>query len=207
MEILTFVLGDLFVNTYLILNGEKGLIIDPASSDKDFLDKIPEIGIEYIVNTHGHFDHIAGNLLIKERFNSKIIVHKEDSSMLTHPELNFSIFSGEKIISPPPDIILDEKKLKLTLCDIEWFILNTPGHTKGSIILINEKERLIFAGDLIFEDSIGRTDLPSGNFNEMIYSLKTVNELPDDYFVYPGHGNSFYLKDFKSWLKGFLNEA
>ncbi|MGC8764884.1 MAG: MBL fold metallo-hydrolase [Brevinematia bacterium] len=204
MKISTFVLGDIFVNTYVVSNGKKAFIIDPASSDSSFLDEISEFEIEYIINTHGHFDHIEGNSLVKERYNSKIIIHEMDAALLTNSFLNLSIFMGKKVISPPADIVLKGRENNICLCGINFRILNMPGHSKGSIILINEDEKVLFAGDLIFENSYGRVDFPGSSSEEMSHSLELIKQFPDDYTVYPGHGNTFCLKEFKRWSEGII---
>ncbi|MCX7821403.1 MAG: MBL fold metallo-hydrolase [Brevinematales bacterium] len=205
MEILRFVLGDLMVNTYIVRGENESFVIDPASDDEEFISKIPE-NLKYIFNTHGHYDHIAGNSIIKTKTDAKIIIHKEDAEMLVNPVLNFSSFMGIAFTSPKADILIEGEEGKLIFDNEEWKFLHMPGHTNGLVILFNENKKVMFSGDLIFEDSIGRVDLPNGNGDKMKCSLKKLERFSDDFLVYPGHGEPFYLKDFKNWINYFLKE-
>ncbi len=203
MEILRFVLGDLMVNSYIVKGDKESFIIDPASDDKDFIKNIPA-NLKYIFNTHGHYDHIAGNSIVKSKTGAKLVIHKEDAKMLTDPSLNLSTFIANDFISPEADILLDEEDGKFVINGEEWKYLHTPGHTNGLTILFNEDRKIMFSGDLIFEDSIGRVDLPGGDGSKMKHSLAKIERFSSDFLVYPGHGEPFYLKDFKNWINYFL---
>ena len=187
--------GPLMVNCYIV-GCEKtkiGAIIDPGDEAEMILSEARHLGlkIEQIINTHGHADHIAANFEIKENTSARIYIHPDDTEMLTVPEKNLSIYFGPAVTSPPADGYLEEGRIH-QVGEIEFKVLHTPGHSKGSVCLVNEKK--IIAGDTLFAGSIGRTDFPGGSFEELTGNIKTkLFPLGDKMEVYPGHGPPTYI--------------
>ncbi|MBC8384736.1 MAG: MBL fold metallo-hydrolase [Candidatus Cloacimonetes bacterium] len=177
-------------NTYLVWDedSKEAIMIDPAAPDKILVREIQnnDLSLSCIINTHGHGDHIGGNKLMKESFNTNLCIHRADAEMLTSPHLNFSSSIGYNLVSPKADIILkDGATIKFGNKEIE--IIHTPGHTKGGICVY--VDNLLFCGDTLFCDSIGRTDLPGGNFEDIKKSIREkLFILPEDTIVFPGHG-------------------
>lgn len=195
MQVISLTVGPLSTNCYILVCEEsrESAIIDPGFNkiDEEFvLEKICEqkLRVKYIINTHGHLDHISGNAKVKEETKAIIAVHYYDADMLTDPEKNLSRMLGLNIISPPADLVLrDGDKLRVGRHEIQ--VLHTPGHTPGSISLYLGEEKIVFTGDTLFAGSIGRTDLPGSSYEELISSIKKkLLTLPDETRVYPGHG-------------------
>ena len=173
MRVETMVLGAYQVNCYLIWEdgSKKCLVIDPGYDAGAVLDRAEDLGltIEAILLTHGHFDHVGAVRLVAEEAGCKVYLCKEDTTLperFTAGPLYYTDFYGEGDT--------------LTLADLTFSVLHTPGHTPGSVSLL--------FGDTLFSGSCGRTDLPGGNWVQMKQSLKRLSELPGDYFVHPGHG-------------------
>ena len=166
----------------------EGAVIDPGDEGNRILERCGELGlkIQYIVNTHGHVDHILDNGHVKEQTGAPIIVHPKDASMLTNPRHNLSAFFMEPKTSPPADLFFKEGE-PFRLGELEFDVLHTPGHSPGSICLVNGEIAIV--GDVLFYDSIGRTDFPEGSFEQLISSIKQ-KLLPrgDHIRVFPGHG-------------------
>ncbi len=188
LDLKIFTNGNFATNTYLLIltsnqtKANKVLIIDPATSEvKDLVD---EMNLEpvMIINTHGHLDHIAGNLFFDQ---VPIFIHKDDASMLTDPELNLSAVFGEEVISPLPARMLEDGDV-IDFEGINITVIHTPGHTPGSISL--KIGNVLFSGDTLFSGSVGRTDLRGGDYQQLRLSLKRLMSLPDEIAVYPGHG-------------------
>lgn len=195
MQVISLTVGPLSTNCYILVCEEsrESAIIDPGFNkiDEEFvLEKICEqkLRVKYIINTHGHLDHISGNAKVKEETKAIIAVHYYDADMLTDPEKNLSRMLGLNIISPPADLVLrDGDKLRVGRHEIQ--VLHTPGHTPGSISLYLGEEKIVFTGDTLFAGSIGRTDLPGSSYEKLISSIKKkLLTLPDETRVYPGHG-------------------
>ena len=186
-------LGTLYTNCYIVscIETKEALIIDPGFEEKKDAEKVlkevkqQELHIKYVVNTHGHPDHIGGNRIIKEATNALLLIHEYDAPMLTGPTENLSMLLRLHAMSPPADKTLHEGDIirfgKTTLK-----VLHTPGHSKGSISLLGDD--VIFTGDTLFAGSIGRYDLPSASYKEIIHSIKRLATLPEHVKVYPGHG-------------------
>lgn len=196
MQIISLIVGPLLTNCYILVceRTRESIIIDPGFNKFDeelVLQKIREreLTIKYIINTHGHVDHISGNLRVKEETGANIAIHHYDADMLMNPKRNLSKMLGLNITSPPPDLILqDGDKLKVGHFEVE--VLHTPGHTPGSISLYLEREGVVFTGDTLFAGSIGRTDLPGSSYERIILSIREkLLRLPDETMVYPGHGS------------------
>jgi len=212
MQIKKLIVGPFEVNTYILISEKSdknnllpAIIIDPGCEYNEMQDILENLDVKYILNTHGHFDHIIGNSSIKKIKNSKIIIHKYDSEMLTEPEKNLSNYFLNNIKSNPADIIIEDENFTIELNEIKLNTIFVPGHTEGSIAFYFEKEKLLFSGDFIFENSIGRTDFPNSNHNRMIDSLKKISNFPDDITVFPGHENFFLLGEFKKNIKDFIS--
>lgn len=195
MRIISLIVGPLSTNCYILVceRSREAAIIDPGFNrfdEETVLRKIFDLKltVRYIINTHGHADHISGNLKIKRETGANIAVHLYDADMLTDPERNLSLMLGLNVISPPPDIVLrDENEIRVG--DIKIKVLHTPGHTPGSISLYIRDENAVFTGDTLFAGSIGRTDLPGSSYERIISSIKEkLLKLPDNTRVYPGHG-------------------
>ena len=186
------------VNTYLIWNSNnEGLIIDPAFSGNDLISFIKEknIKITKILNTHGHFDHIGGNDFFSDYFDVDIAIHKEDAKMITDPKLNLSVFSGKEIKSKPAKIILEDNQI-IKLGNKKIRVIDTPGHSGGSVSFLIDD--FLFSGDTLFYLSIGRTDLPGGNYKTLANSIeKKLFKLADEIQVFPGHGKFTFIGDEK----------
>jgi hydroxyacylglutathione hydrolase len=187
------VVGTLETNCYMIScnKTKKALVIDPGGEEEVdlILNLLQEnnFNLKYIINTHGHIDHIAGNGRLKTRTKASLLIHKLDANMLEDANKNFSIFIGKKIYSPPADRFLEEGD-KISLGELKLIILHTPGHTPGSISLI--LNHLIFTGDTLFAGGIGRTDLPGGSYQDLQKSInKKLLILGNDKIIYPGHGS------------------
>ncbi len=187
----TFILlPGLETNTYLFWDGitKQAAIIDPALPSQELSDFITDQGlaINYIINTHGHADHIGGNSFFHNQFNAPVCIHADDAEMLISSKLNLSAYLEYEMMPTKADLLLDENS-ELLLGNERIKIIHTPGHTKGGICLLIDN--LLFSGDTLFYLDIGRTDLPGGNYEALLSSIrKKLIILPDDTVVLPGHG-------------------
>jgi hydroxyacylglutathione hydrolase len=190
MEYRSYLVGDLMVNCYLLWSGIEAGVIDPggpAAELEQFLVQ-HSLQLKWILNTHGHADHIAGNGALHQRFGAPILIHQADRVMLTSPTANLSLFIGESVVSPDANRVLHDGD-QLTLGGECIKVIATPGHTPGGISLYTPG--LLFAGDTLFQESIGRTDFPGGNHQTLITSIRErLFTLPAETIVLPGHGDS-----------------
>lgn len=183
-----FVVGPLGTNSYVLADKVSGeaCLIDPGADGeriKRYIDK-ERLSLKFILNTHGHGDHIAANAY----FQVPIYIHKNDADFLTDPGKNLSrmFFSG--IVSPKAAKLLDDGDV-LHLGGIDIKILHTPGHTQGSVSALTDG--VVFTGDALFAGSVGRTDFEYGDEAQLISSIKEkLLTLDGDTLVYPGHGAS-----------------
>lgn len=190
MVIHPMTLGVFGVNNYLIHSpgSSRAILIDACEDYPAILRKISELKLElhFLINTHGHGDHIAGNAEIIKATGARLLIHPLDAPFLTDPKLNLSAFFGEAYRSPEADGLLNEGDY-VELDDIRLQVLHTPGHTPGHISLIGDG--VAFVADVIFRESIGRTDLPGGSFPQLIETIhQKIFTLPDDTILYNGHG-------------------
>lgn len=175
-------------NCYVFGDKEGGcFVIDPGDEAALILSKLKELGLEVkqIVLTHGHLDHIGALKEVKEATGAPVAVHGADAALL-HDRM-LAMLLGMNIPTPPkPDFLLSDRQ-KITVGKYTLTVLHTPGHTPGSICLLGEG--LIFTGDTLFQQGIGRTDLPGGSTDHIMKSIRArLLTLPPETRVYPGHG-------------------
>lgn len=195
MRIISLVVGPISTNCYIVACERSGeaAVIDPGFNRSDegiVLEKIHslKLSVKHIINTHGHVDHISGNMKLKRETGASIMVHIYDADMLVDPMRNGSIMMGLNVVSPPPDIMLQDGD-EIRIGKLRIKVLHTPGHTPGSISLYIEEEGVVFTGDTLFAGSIGRTDFPGSSYEKIMSSIREkLLSLPDDTRVYPGHG-------------------
>ncbi|QDR80845.1 MBL fold metallo-hydrolase [Sporomusa termitida] len=190
MKIIELQVGHLGTNCYIVYCEQtlKAGVIDPGGSADAIIAQIIKAGltVEYIINTHGHADHIAANNAVQQATGAKILIHHEDAGMLTDAQRNLSTFIGAGIVCQPADRLLSHNDT-VSIGNIEFTVLHTPGHTAGGICLLADK--VLIAGDTLFAESIGRTDFPGGSYSQLIKSIKeNLLGLDDDIAVLPGHG-------------------
>jgi len=166
---------------------KEAAVIDPGGDVDKIIDNLNDQGLtlKYIINSHGHFDHIAGNDKLREATGAELLIHELDGEMLENAKLNLSSFMGfNKQFRPADRLLQDGDSVKVG--EIKLQVLHTPGHTRGGISLFTEGA--VFTGDTLFNGSIGRTDFPGGDFEALISSIKSkLLSLSDDTGVYPGH--------------------
>jgi len=198
LKIQRFVFNLFHENTFLIFDEETKIaaVIDPGMYDESEKKVFKafvlqnKLDLKFCVNTHCHIDHMLGNSFIKSEFGAQLMIPKDDEFLLNKLVEQANQFGLEVEPSPKPDEYIDETT-ELRLGQIVGKFLSTPGHTPDEVCLYFEKEKVLFAGDVLFKESIGRTDLWGGNFNTLVHSIKTkLFVLPDDVNVYPGHESS-----------------
>ncbi|MBI4018321.1 MAG: MBL fold metallo-hydrolase [Candidatus Aenigmarchaeota archaeon] len=180
MHVKKFVCGPLKTNCYLVWDEGKAVLIDaPQRCSQPVLDELAKRNLELVlvVNTHGHWDHIADNAELKEKTGAKIAVHKGDEKMLWSPP--------DGVASSRADTHLDESDL-IRIGSAALEVIETPGHSPGSVCLYGAG--MLFSGDTLFAGSHGRTDFPGGDHSKMLASLKKLLKLPPETKVHPGHG-------------------
>ncbi len=193
-RIKTYVLGGISTNCYLVFReGEKAaVILDPADNADYLKSKCRELGVEpvAVLLTHAHFDHIMAADDIRKAYGCKIYVHMDDERMLNDPSLNLSGTMGTEQVSISADYLLRDGEV-LHFLNLEWKVMATPGHTAGSVCYYLPEEEVLFSGDTLFAESLGRTDLPTGSMSAIVRSIaERLLMLPDDTMVYPGHGDA-----------------
>ena len=193
MKIDRLVLGDFETNAHVVRVDEMAtdcLIVDTGLDDRDLVAFLADQQLEpaAVVLTHGHADHIVGlDALRRDFLQIKVYVHKLDATMLTDPQANLSALTGMPFTTQPADVLLEEGDV-VTEAGITLQVLHTPGHTPGGICLYAEQEGILFAGDTLFADGVGRTDFPGGSSAQLIESIQAkLLGLPDETVVYPGH--------------------
>ncbi len=203
MQIKCFHFNFIQVNTLVVFDESKeAIIIDPgnwnADEDQQLLNFITEqnLQVKYIVNTHPHIDHILGNGFCKRTFQAPLMVHHAGMMIYEHAVSYAIAFNLKCDISnfPTPDVFLKEND-QFSFGKQNWKVLYTPGHADGSISLYNEQDKTVIVGDVLFENSIGRSDLPTGNLKLLLDNIKTkLMTLPDDTVIIPGHGDFTSIK-------------
>lgn len=194
MKIVSLTVGPIMENCYIIYDEQslEGIIVDPGDEAGRILETVHNLNltIKYIVNTHGHADHIGANKELGEKLQAKLAIHADDAAMLTDPQLNLSVagYMGRIIISQPADILLHEKDI-ISFGNCRFKVIHTPGHTPGGICLVGEG--IVISGDSLFAGSIGRTDFPTGSLTDLVSSLKEkIMTLDPAMQVFPGHGGT-----------------
>lgn len=215
------VVGSIESNCYILTEGNEAIVIDPGGDPQLILDKLKasRTKVTYIVNTHGHIDHIAANAEIKNATGAEILIHKKDAFMLADGMANLSSFFSESpVTSNSADRLLEDGD-DIEVGNLKLKVIHTPGHTQGGICLLGDKKipnfkvaedvvlltedsqicekktcflgnGFVFTGDTLFESGIGRTDLPGGCYKTIIDSItKHLLVLKDETVIYPGHGN------------------
>lgn len=169
----TVVVGPLGVNCYIIGCGniKEGIVVDPGANAERILAKVRDLGltIKYIVNTHGHFDHVGGNADMVGATGAKLLIHPEDAPLLGRAQETAALYGVVTRNSPPPDMALQDG-LVITFGELSAKVLHTPGHTRGGCCLA--VDGAAFTGDTLFAASIGRTDLPGGSEETLHASIR-----------------------------------
>lgn len=190
LKISTFILGPVQTNTYLVTDTDTGesVVIDPSWGATEIRKKALELELKIKAAwiTHAHFDHIAGVGEIIDK-QMEICLHPNDLDLWLN-EGGAQLFGFHIGNLPEPDrMLVEEDELKVG--NYSFTVIHTPGHTQGHVAFYCNEEKVLFCGDVIFAESIGRTDFPGGNFDQLIHSIRTkIFPLPKDTQLLPGHG-------------------
>ena len=195
LELEVFTFNPFAENTYILFNDQKeALIIDPGCYEAfektrlvNFIEKnsLKPVGL---YNTHCHVDHVLGNAFVKEKYGLKLGIHEKDDPTLKAVEVMAPAFGINDYHSATPDFFISEED-KITIGSEVLEVLFVPGHAPGHVVFIHRSSGMIIGGDVLFKESIGRTDLPGGNHEQLLKNIrKKMYKLPDHFRVYPGHG-------------------
>lgn len=191
----TFVFNSFQENTYLLIDESKRcIIVDPgmntSSEEESLQDYIQQNQLKPVamINTHCHVDHVLGCRFVKNTYEVPFYVHPDEVPVLDNASVFGELFGLQVETPPPPDKYLNQGD-KYLLGDTEFQIMHIPGHSPGSIALYSAPDNLIITGDVLFNGSIGRTDLPGGDYQTLINNIKSkILVLPREVKAYPGHG-------------------
>ncbi|MCR4925578.1 MAG: MBL fold metallo-hydrolase [Clostridiales bacterium] len=198
MKICTLPLGPLNANCYVLIDETTGsaAIIDPGDFNerlKIAVESNDVKSVDYILLTHGHYDHIMGVKKTKDNFpQAKVAIHENDANCLLGDDLNRGFLHDFQLEPVEPDIILQDG-MQLQLGNLKIDVIHTPGHTKGGVCFVCGNA--IFSGDTVFYHTVGRTDFENGDYNELLLSIKKLLELKGDYTILPGHDRASTLED------------
>ena len=191
MEIKSFIYGDNYIelsaNTYLIIDGKDCVLVDPGKEDPRIVEFIKEnsLNLKGILLTHGHCDHMRGIIA----FECPVYIHKDDVELLNNPHLNCSDRFSRKNVSIDVAPIEVEEGMEINLLSKPIKVIHTPYHTMGSVCYYIPEEKILFSGDTLFKDAMGRSDFVTSDPNLIKSSLAKLGALPDDVILYPGHGD------------------
>jgi len=197
MILIRLIVGPLQVNCFILADEKTrdAVVIDPGDDAADILKIIrdKDLSVKYIVNTHGHFDHIGANKAIKEATGAELLIHEGDAPVLASASRQSTAFGLNPVSSPQADRFVKHGDV-ITAGEVSLTVLHTPGHSPGGICLL--EQGMVFTGDALFAGSIGRSDFPGGDLMTLLHSIKTnLMTLPDDTKVFPGHGPASTIGD------------
>lgn len=195
LEIRSLVFNGFQENTYVLYDETKScVIIDPGCYDpyeKEELTELiahHELTVTAILNTHGHIDHVLGNSFVRDKYKVKLYISAVDEPVMRAVKAYAGNYGFPQYQEALPDAYLKEGDV-FTFGNQKLKVLFVPGHSPGHLAFYNEENKIVIGGDVLFRNSIGRTDLPGGNFETLIQSIhQKLFTLPDDVTVYPGHG-------------------
>jgi len=204
MNIIPLIVGSLGTNCYLVESGDQVGIIDPGD-DADFIvRKIQDLGAApaWIACTHGHFDHVLAVSELALGFKIPFYLGKKDEFLLQRAKETSEYFLG---VSADPVLVTPEDLKSgdfLTIGEEALEVIDTPGHTPGSVSLYSKKDEFLICGDLVFaHGGVGRTDFKYASEEDLEDSIKKILELPEETMVYPGHGDEATIRELKKDLK------
>lgn len=186
MNIEVFEAGPLGANNYLLTDGNEAVLVDCSEVKKEILQALEGKKLKYILLTHGHFDHVLGVNGMREKTGAKVLVYKDDIARMEESANIMQTFGVQGVETPTADEYLTDGEI-IKFGNTEIKVLHTPGHTEGCVCYLVDGK--LFSGDTLFRDSVGRTDLPGGNFKKLSDSVKNnLFNLDENTVVYPGHG-------------------
>lgn len=195
IAIRNFIFNELEVNSFVLYDETKEcIIVDPACNSEmqrrelfSFVDG-NQLKTRFIINTHGHFDHVFGNSWVKSTFQCPLLIHRNDLPLLEQADKYGGIFGFNVSLSPMPDQFLNHGDI-IRFGSSELEIIHVPGHSPGSVVLYARDDKFVIGGDVLFKGSIGRTDLPGGDYNLLIRGIREkLMILPEGTVVWTGHG-------------------
>ena len=198
VKIYPIVVGSLQTNCYILQSGKEAIIIDPGDEADRIRMFLADMGAKpsLIIATHTHFDHVLGVEGLRKETGASFSIHEEDLPMLESMQARVKQFMGYNVPPPPRVDSFLKHDDNLTLGNETIRVIHTPGHSPGSISLAGKD--YVFTGDALFNQSIGRTDLPGGHYETLIRSIKEqLFKLDDSTTVYPGHGPETTIGDEK----------
>ena len=187
-------------NCYIVEDEEskETMVIDPGGEPEKIIEMLNTLGInqlKYIYLTHCHGDHFGGIIELKKQKGGKVLIHRDDAEGLYNQSISLTYYIGMEDINLEADSRVDEAD-KIHLGNLQFKVIHTPGHTKGSTCLYCKEQGMLFSGDTLFKGTWGRTDLPTSNFPSIIESITNkLTALPDETIVYPGHGKSTRIRE------------
>jgi hydroxyacylglutathione hydrolase len=207
MLLMRLVVGQLQVNCFIVADDKtkEAVVIDPGDDAAEILKLIKDKGlkVKYIVNTHGHFDHVGANKAVKEATGAEILIHEADAALMAAAPRQSLAFGMRSVSSPPADRFVKDGDV-IAVGEVALKVVYTPGHSQGGISLIGPG--VAFTGDSLFAGSIGRTDFPGGDLKTLLRSIrKNLLTLPDDTQVFSGHGPASTIGD-ERMENPFLNK-
>lgn len=182
--------GPLQVNCFIVACGKtkQAMVVDPGEEGPRILHVAEREGLQVVkvVNTHGHFDHIGANQQVVDATGAELLIHKDDLPILQNARNHAQVYGLSVSASPEPDRLLKEGD-EVSIGELAFKVFHVPGHSPGGICLLGEGH--LFVGDVLFSGSIGRTDLPGGDFDSLVEGVREkLFSLPEDTVVHPGHG-------------------
>ncbi|PIY72462.1 MBL fold metallo-hydrolase [Candidatus Roizmanbacteria bacterium CG_4_10_14_0_8_um_filter_33_9] len=200
MQIISYSLGELQTNCYLLIQENECLLIDPADDASFILEEIQRrnLTLEGILATHGHFDHVMSVGEIQSSINVPFYIHKKDEFLIKRLGQTAKHFLGyEPVVIPPKNIKYFSGKT-LHVKRFTLHVIETPGHTPGGCCFYFDLEQAVFTGDTVFKNAVGRTDLSYSNSQDLNTSIyRLIELLPEETIVYPGHGDRTTIMDEK----------
>lgn len=195
ISIQSFVFNGFQENTFVLYDETKDcVVIDPGCYDQEEKDALAgfiaqqELSVKLLLNTHCHVDHVLGNYFVKEKYKTRLLIHAIEERVLRAQKVIAPNYGMHQYHEALPDAYLEEGQI-VKFGNQELKVIFVPGHSPGHVAFYNEQSKVLIGGDVLFYNSIGRTDLPGGNFDTLIASIhQKLFTLPDDVTVYPGHG-------------------